>query len=843
MRNLCRQLVLPIFTPLVLFSPFALAQPLQSPTELNSRLFSALADHSQASENGATSDIRMRAILAERRRTLETLISSDPAAVIAAALPDDVIEAFPQDVRGLIERRVRVRGQMEISVEDGHDYSATRFALVSDGVRLGLHFADKPPVTLATGDGVEVQGVQLGNDLALMSDQTSRLAFSSNALSSNATTGSTSTASASTPLPNTFGAQKVLVILVNFQDLTTQPITPADAGSMTFTTVSNYFLNNSGQQTWLTGDVAGWYTIPVSSTVCDLTSIQTDAQQAAQNAGFILSNYNRFVYAFPQISACPWWGLSNVGGNPSNSWINGHYQLQNVGHELGHSFGLYHSHSLSCGTSIYLTSGCTVNEYGDTFDIMANVSAADITASQKELLGWLNYSTESPIQTVSTSGTYSIAPYEPIDGAVKALKIAGPNGTNYYVESRQAIGDDAFLSGFSNVTGGVLLHNYTPGSPNTSYLLNATPGGSWYSPALVVGQTFADSASGVSITPLSVSSTGASVQVSFGSIPCTRSNPSISITGLSGSVAPGATASFPVTVTNNDNSGCGTSVFGLGSTVPSGWTALYSASSLSLAPGTSGSATLQVTAPAGTANGTYPVSANTSNSAATSYSAVASTSETIYAAPAACTHANPSLSIAGPSGSVAPGVAASFTVSVTNNDSSGCSSSVFGLGDVVPSGWTAVYSASSVSLAPAGSASVTLQVTAPSSTANGTYTVGASAVNAGYTTYTASVSGSETIYAASTAAVTVTTSQPSYTRGQKVSVSVTVKNGSTAVAGATVNVKITKSNGSAVTVSGTTGSNGVAVLAYQSKKSDPTGTWQAMGSSGSSSSSTSFLMQ
>ncbi len=122
------------------------------------------------------------------------------------------------------------------------------------------------------------------------------------ALSSGTSTSSFQVVQAAA-LPNTFGAQNTLVILVNFQDNTSQPWTVQDAQTMAFTTASNFWLENSFQQTWLTGDVAGWYTLPITSTTCNTSSIQTYAQQAAQSAGYVLSNYNHYVYMFPQVSA------------------------------------------------------------------------------------------------------------------------------------------------------------------------------------------------------------------------------------------------------------------------------------------------------------------------------------------------------------------------------------------------------------------------------------------------------------------------------------------------------------------------------------------------------------
>jgi hypothetical protein len=60
------------------------------------------------------------------------------------------------------------------------------------------------------------------------------------------------------PLPNTLGAQSTVIILVNFQDNPTyQPYTVADAQSVVFGAGSSFLLENSYQQTRLTGDVVG----------------------------------------------------------------------------------------------------------------------------------------------------------------------------------------------------------------------------------------------------------------------------------------------------------------------------------------------------------------------------------------------------------------------------------------------------------------------------------------------------------------------------------------------------------------------------------------------------------
>jgi len=625
---------------------------------------------------------------------------------------------------------VQLEGELEITYQDFKDgHHKLSYSLKqSNGTRVPLQFVNEPPTHLLSGAHVRANGQLSGGSLVLYSGSSS--------LTTPTTSGDASGASTSSiPVPNTLGAQSTLVILVNFQDLATQPYAVADVYNAFFGSASNFFVENSYGQTSLTGDVVGWYTIPLSSTTCDISQIATAAQNAATAAGVNLSAYTRYVYFFPYTTACAFAGASNVGGNPSQSWIDGTVDIHVINHELGHAFGLWHSHLLDCGTSATTCSSGNVVEYGDPLDTMGvpQTASADYNAFQKERLGWLNYGASPTIQTVQASGTYTINTYETSTSGPNALKILKSTDpttgakTWYYLEARQALGFDAFLTNpayyTQNETTGVLFHIGTDGNGNSGDLLDMTPATptttGWWDMSLAVGQSFQDSTAGVTFTPTAVSGSGATVQ--------------ITVSGSAGS---------------------------------------------------------------------------------------------------ACSAANPSVGVSpSQSQSVTSGTAVNFTVSVKDNDSSSCPAATFNLGDALPSGWTGVWSAAALSLSPGKSGSATLTATSPVGTADGTYTVGVSATNASGSSYSGSAAAT---YLINTAPLTISlaTNQSSYLPGQTVAVTVTLLYGTTPDAGASVTAAVTAPNGKTATLSGTTGSNGVALLNYKLSSSATAGTYQLQAQAG-----------
>jgi M6 family metalloprotease-like protein len=472
---------------------------------------------------------------------------------------------------------VDVEGTLEVQVEDAATSSRVHHFLHVGDRRLRLTF-DSEPIHLMTGSKVRAHGKLANEMLALSSSDGSSVQVL-------ALAGS-----------NTLGEQRTAVILVNFQDNPSTPYDWTSAYVTTFQTTSDFYRENSYGQTWLTGDVYGWFTLPMTSTTCDTNQIAMLAGQALTNAGVNLSAYAHRVYAFPQTSACSWWGTSTVGGTPSMSFVNGPYALKVVAHELGHGLGDYHSHSQPCDPG----NGCTSIEYGDDHDIMGNPSVVGhFNAFQKERLGWLNYGISPPIETVTQTGTYWIDAIETQSSNSKALKIlksvdSWGYQTWYYVETRAQSGFDG------GVAPGVLVHTGSESTPNSSYQIDLTPSSTSVSWMLGTGQSFFDAAIGLSITTVSAGQAGAFVAVSYGGLQCTTGAPTLTLSPATTlTTSPGKSVSYSVAVTNADGTACVPLDLAMTAAAPTGWTAVLTPSVMTIAPGSSANASLTLTPPAG----------------------------------------------------------------------------------------------------------------------------------------------------------------------------------------------------------------------------------------------------
>jgi len=392
--------------------------------------------------------------------------------------------------------------------------------------------------------------------------------------------------------------------------------------------------------------VYGWFTLSSSYSCSNFDALRDEAVTLAANSGVNFQNVQRVFIVAPDFG-CGWAGLAGIGcttlNSPtgsfvaSTSYINGTNWMNSTddavkmaAHEGGHNLGLNHSNSRAFGTEVLgpLGAAGTETEYGDGYSAMTNGGLEHYTAPHKaEELKWLG---PNNYQVVQGSGTYTLQPLESNTGGLQALKIQRGAGNDawLWIEYRQPIGNydivdyrpnDIWDPWANQVFSGALIHYED--ALTTSFhsdLLDFTPNSSYafLDPVLAAGQSWTDPYTNVAISVQSATSSGLTVSVNYGAAPCTSSAPSVTVSPLNPTLYPGQTASYTVSVTNNDSSACSPTTINLGSTEPSGWSTTLSTPALALSPGKSGNVTLSKGAPNGTAAGTYAVNLKASNNAA-----------------------------------------------------------------------------------------------------------------------------------------------------------------------------------------------------------------------------------
>ena len=616
---------------------------------------------------------------------------------------------------------VVLEGRLDVLVEDYPDgHSRQRHFLETSQGRVELTFARKPTQQLSSGARVRVHGQAQGDALALDGSAASVEVLT-------------------TTLPNTMGEQSIAVLLVNFQDETSQPKTLAEVRDLVFGNVSNHYLESSFGQTWFKGQTFGWYTVAMSKTECDPEKLQSLADAQAALAGVDLANFQRRVYISPT-NACPWQGLGVLGGVNTRAWVNGLVTLQVVGHELGHNYGLSHAHAYNCDTGVF-GDYCSSLDYGDAADLMGNGRTGQFSSFAKEFLGWLNDGVSPPITTVTTSGRYSIEPYSASSVGPKALKVplatdAYGRKTWYYLEYRQPIGADSVLGTTGNLTKGVMVRYAVQGDSESMHQLDMSPSSSTKNydemadGALAVGQSYFEESIGRTITLVSTSPTEAVIDVQFGPS-CTRAKPTVSVIGGGAAVDAGTTVAYTVSVTNRDSSGCaGATTFSLWRQAPEGWASTLDTTPMTLLPGQSASAPLTVTSTATAGPGNYNVFASVTSPLGNRHASNGGVIYTVLDPTLICRRATPTISLVGGNVPVFAGSTVGYALNLTNNDSSACAATNFALARSVPAGWTGTLGKTSATLAPGATTSTTLNVTSSTTTAPGSYGLGAAVASA-----------------------------------------------------------------------------------------------------------------
>ncbi|MCI0602062.1 NEW3 domain-containing protein [bacterium] len=639
-------------------------------SELNEGLLQLL----ERAESGGPSADQAAEIIKKRNAHLYDLIQKNPSKAVGLAFSSDILKrlasAFP-DSASYLEEQGTWKGDNTCFMIDDPTMTRRQWVhrLKVGDQDLDVNFDGLEPGGLRSGVILKVKGVKVGKRVAGKGEILGESVAA-------ATTCSTS------------GNQNTVVLLVTFPGIsppsgvTTQTVYDAFFGA-TGRTVDKYWREASYNQASASGAVYGWYTLNQLYT-CDQYDAIRSAAIAAADPDVNFTQYTRLFIIMPNPGSCGWAGLGSLGcwsnssqdGNfsASVSWELANYFTNRDNavklscHEGGHNLSLHHASTRDFGTETLGPLGTqgTLNEYGDVFNTMGSWNLGHYGAPHKVRLGWL--ASGSGYQTVTNDGTFTILPIESSSAGLKGLKIQRGTGNNAYlwVEYRQSIGDyDTTLN--SNVFQGALIHYEDSFTSSYTHLLDFTPDNVWTDTVLRPGLPWTDAYSNVTLNVQSATSSGLTLNVDFGPVPCVQANPTVTVSPSNPSVYPGNSVNYTVNVKNNDSSGCSSGTFNLSSTLPSGWGSSFSNSSITLSPGANGNVTMTKTAPGGTAVGTYGVNATATSG---SYTGTGT---------ANCTVTNPppplNVSVSSPAGpfSVRQTVAITATVLSGSNPASGAS--------------------------------------------------------------------------------------------------------------------------------------------------------------------------
>ena len=429
----------------------------------------------------------------QRSALLHQLIAQDPKRAIELAR---------------FETASETEGILEATVEDdfARRRSQTRWALRTPTGIVDLYFAGNSPEGAGCGRTLSVSGIRVGTRIAVSE-------FTAEARALPELTSSQCAAFSS-------GTRNVAVLMLQ---------TPASTlpSSVTSTFLANAFFG-SGQSLrsyWsevsygrvtASGSVFGPFLLDANYTCDQLEPILSAAIRAA-DASVDFTQYHHVVMIIPNNAAgcsvgtasfgCRFLTSSSRGSFSSGvSWLRADYLSRNdaavsvAAHELGHNIGLDHANTMTYPTiALGDPAAATFDEYGDYFSAMGlslsfngSTLIGHYGAPHKSRLGWFG---ATNITTVTTSGTYTIAPLETTTTSPQALRIRRSTDADLWIEFRRNSGFDATTATVISDFNGAWIRYQDPSLAfDESYtnLLNFHPGTDVENSLLRVGETWQD---------------------------------------------------------------------------------------------------------------------------------------------------------------------------------------------------------------------------------------------------------------------------------------------------------------------------------------------------------------
>jgi hypothetical protein len=291
-------------------------------------------------------------------------------------------------------------------------------------------------------------------------------------------------------------SRSVLSLRVNFTNASVS-CTESSISTLLFDdanakSVDNFYATASQGRVGVNGVVKSVNVNMSVGSSCDYYSWQSAADSAARAQGIDPAAYDHVNYVLPSSVSCSWSGLGQVYNRLT--WVKACSTTMTFAHELGHNFGMGHATTAT-------------SSYGDYSDAMGG-SYREMNAPHRDQMQWLP---AANIVTVSSSGTYRIAPLED-DGSTVAnpqvLKVYMASAGDYvYLGYRKPEG--SFDYGMSTTYANrVSVHRYKGSGSSTTL----------FSKAMTTGESYSDTADNLTVTVTAITTDYAEVNIQKASL-------------------------------------------------------------------------------------------------------------------------------------------------------------------------------------------------------------------------------------------------------------------------------------------------------------------------------------